>query len=255
MNYGTSINGRNAQSEGRAPASTVAKWIGNGITAAWIAKHVASNEWHHSQANLGGNGKPVVYYSREDTLALWLTSNFAARHQSAAAKRRLPNLLRLARVWELMGCIGELPTAAPLAGKKAKAEVEVLGTIDLTRRQYAKSSRGYRPEESTLRVEGAEWRGEWLVWTDGRCKRTSVVRIVAISEEQAIADMLSLWFASEVVPHLRRVGDAARRRAVREQELTFLLAAYRRQPTENRANELVRRFGYTAEQIAAILEG
>ena len=100
MNYGRSRNGQNAVASGRGPASIVAGWIGGGITAGWIRQYVASGEWHHSQANLGGDGSPTDYYSRDDALAGWYGANLAAaKAGDRTARRRLPSLRAIRRRW------------------------------------------------------------------------------------------------------------------------------------------------------------
>lgn len=249
MNFGTSRNGRNAKSEGRAPASTVAKWIGNGLTADWIARHVGSSEWHHSQANLGGDGRPTDYFDRTDAIAAWLAANFAARNASRTARKRCKALVAIAREFG----VDSLPEAKPLPVKKAKLAETIIGTADLTKREYSRSRGRYRPEEVTIRVRNAAWRGEWLVWATGRCKRGSVVRLTPVSAEQELADAIRLWVA-EIDRHLAAEGAAAFQKSEQKRQLDNLVAAYRRQPTEGRAGELSRRWKFSAEQIAAILE-
>ncbi len=250
MNFGTSRNGRIAQSEGRAPASTVAKWIGHGLTANWIRRHVVgSGEWHHSQANLGGDGRPTDYFDRADAAAAWLAANFAARNASHTARKRCKALVAIAREFG----VDSLPGARPLPVKKEKPAETIIGGADLTKRVYSRSRGRYRPEEVTIRVRNAAWRGEWLVWATGRCQRGSVVRLTPVSAEQELADAIQLW-AAEIDRHLAAEGAIARRQAEQNRQLESLIAAYRRQPTEGRAGELSRRWKFKAEQIAAILE-
>lgn len=112
MNFGRSINARRCiANRESAPASIVAGWVGNGVTAAWIARHVKTSEWHHTQANLGGNGRPTDFFTPESVAAAWLAANYAARHTSRTARARTRRMIKACR--DLGVC--ELPAAAPLA--------------------------------------------------------------------------------------------------------------------------------------------
>ncbi len=177
MNYGTSLAGRAAQANGRAPASVVAGWIGCGVTAAWIKRHVVSTEWHHAQANLGGDGRPVDYYDQADVVAAWLSANYAARRSGAIVRRRVRALLALAREQQ----VASLPAPAPLPTKTIEA-VEPVGAAELVKREYRRERRGYTAIEVRVRITGAFYKGAWLVWDGGRCKRSSVLSLVPSQE-------------------------------------------------------------------------
>lgn len=208
MNFGRSIRGKEAVDNGEAPASVVARWIGNGCSAGWILRHCENSSWHHSNVRRTADGTPTDYYQREAVLARWLLANFAARHDDAAAARRLPALFTLARNWdcsiahayhqsdyddpldvdELAELLGDVP---PHRVERPAVVVESLGRVNLTKREYDRKRGRYVAVERTLTIDGACYKGDWLTWTKTlrtfpqdhwveascRCKRDSIIKI------------------------------------------------------------------------------
>jgi hypothetical protein len=243
MNYGTSINGRQAIESGRAPASTVAAWIGCGLTAAWVRAHVPTTEWHHANVSHRTDGAPTNWYCAARAAGTWLAANYRARHTSSAARRRIRCIIARAdgraaldrdeMAAALADARGrELPIAMP----RQAVVVEPVGPADLTRRTYHRSRGAFRAAETTTRIAAAEWRGDWLLWQGGRCRRDSVIRLVPVTAEQLAA-------AAPVPNPEQAARDAyqervARRLAQRQKNIADLVAAYRRDPTLGRAEAL-----------------
>ena len=105
-----------AINRGFGPAYLVARWIGCGITGAWIAWRCRSPEFHHAHRYAGGKdgGRPTDYYPKGVVLLRWFLANqHAAERGDGSAARRLRRIEALMRAWKL----------APVATPRMLAEI------------------------------------------------------------------------------------------------------------------------------------
>jgi len=209
MNFGRSIRGKEAVENGEAPASVVAGWIKNGCTAAWIAANCEPSSWHHCNVKRVADGAPTDFFESNGVMVRWLLANFAARHDDPVAARRLPGLFRRAKKWgvalgdainlrrvdvdaeDLADLFASIPSPRTA---KPQIEIESIGQVRLTKREYTRERGSYRPIEVEETVDGAAYKGNWLTWTHvlrtypeqhfvekkGRCKRDSIIELERI---------------------------------------------------------------------------
>ena len=188
--YGRSRRGDEAIECGRGPASMTAARIGHGCPAAWIAENVNSTEWHHCNTGRRADGMPVNFYEFQACWSAWFAANWHAGRAGNAVAARRARAMRAGRPRDdvrgcevadaLRGPVKPLPTGGAPAG-------EHVGAARLTRRAYERTRGRYVPYETTCEIEGAEYRGEWLVWQGGRCKRDSVIGLVVVNEKGGAA--------------------------------------------------------------------
>jgi len=257
MNFGRSLAARQAIADGRWPASRVAVEVGHGCTSAWVLKHVASYEWHHVQANLGGDGRPTNFYMPEDVLAAWLAANWhAARSGNKVAARRLPGLRTLRRDWGVEAQVVAYALAeAPAPVAREKIVPVPAGDLWVTRRVYERTRGRYVPDEVVDLAPAAEYRGAWLVWAGGRCKRDSVLATApASAADLAWPEAWEEDCARRKTARTKREADlAANRKTTRAADEQRLIERYRREPTPGRSQAL-RQYGLCPAAILMEVE-
>lgn len=198
MNFGTSINGRRARRFGRGPASWVAARIGHGLRAEWVARNCDACEWHHSQANLGGDGRPIDYYAIEAVAARWLAANIMHGRLDRARRLRgwrMDNGLSLAA--ETGEALREFarrgaPPVDPPAADQSLVGATITAVRRETTRQRSRRQR-YTVEHYAIRatVLAASatmltlrgWRENRYCWTrwEARVARTTLDRLSVVA--------------------------------------------------------------------------
>jgi hypothetical protein len=250
MTYGRSIRSQQAIDRDSLPASHVASQIGHGCTAAWVRQYVPAGEWHHANTYRRVDGQPTNHYELAETWSIWFAANWhAARAGDRTARRRVVGLRIERRNYGVTATeVAEalraemISTFVPV--NAPAAEETLPGTYDLVKRGYAWSRGRYRPEEETIRISGCAYRGDWLIWAGGKCKRDNVISLTVVTAEQLAQEKeerdLRIRASVEAESRFAAAKRSEEERAAEQlRQIEAVKANYRITPTPGRAQALV----------------